>query len=205
MEDNSSHSYISTARTPDGNTHYYKDAEARDAITDLEDRVDETEEDIESIKEAIKGGTHFIGKCLDTLTDRGTKNPVRVIQDGTEKSVTAVAGDFTVCEKTVSGGTVGLEYLFDGTRWTELGSTGTLKSLAFKDKATASYKPTGTVSKPSASVTPTKQNIDHLTVTVDTTNETLIIGKTTHNVMTGVSVDVSQPTFSGDTKTIEVS
>lgn len=36
MQDNANYSYISTIITPDGNTHYIKDAEGRTAITNLE-------------------------------------------------------------------------------------------------------------------------------------------------------------------------
>lgn len=205
MQDNPNYSYVGTVKTPDGQTHYYKDAEARAAITAIEDRVDLAEEDIETLKEAVKGGTHFLGKSVTNLTDRCTTNPIVVLKNGVQKSVTAQAGDFTVCEKTVGEGTIGMEFLFDGSCWTELGSTGTLGSLAYKDSATGQFKPTGTVSKPTATVTPTKEAISHLTATVDAENETLILGSVTHNVMTGASVDVSQPTFTGTEKTIEVS
>lgn len=44
MQDNANYSYISTVITPDSNTHYIKDAEARSAITSLEtskqDKID---------------------------------------------------------------------------------------------------------------------------------------------------------------------
>ena len=205
MQDNTNYSYIGTVKTPDGQTHYYKDAEARAAISAVEDRVDLAEDDITSLKAAVLGGTHFLGKSLTNLTDRCTTNPVRVVSGGEEKTVTAVAGDFTVCEKTVGTGKVGIEFLFDGACWTELGSTGTLGTLAFKDSATGQYKPEGEVSKPTATVTPVRTSIAHLTVQVDAENETLILGSVSHNVMTGVSVDVSKPTFAGTQKSVTVS
>ena len=40
MQDNPNYSYIGTVKTPDGQTHYYKDAEARAAVTAIEERVD---------------------------------------------------------------------------------------------------------------------------------------------------------------------
>ena len=40
MHDNPNYSYIGTVKTPDGGTHYVKDAEARTAITAIENRVD---------------------------------------------------------------------------------------------------------------------------------------------------------------------
>ena len=205
MQDNPNYSYVGTVQTPDGQTHYYKDAEARAAITAIEERVDLAEEDIETLKEAVKGGTHFVGKTTSQLVDRCTTNPIAVVTASGTKQVTAKAGDFTVMERTVGSGTVGIEFLFDGSCWTELGSTGTLGTLAYKDSASGTVKPTGTVTKPTASVTPQKTGIAHLTVAVDEDSETLVFGSTTHQVMTGVEVDVSQPTFEGDTKTVTVS
>lgn len=205
MQDNPNYSYIGTVKTPDGQTHYYKDAEARAAVTAIEKRVDLAEEDIELLKEAVKGGTHFIGKCQSSLTDRCTTNPVQIATATGTKAVSAKAGDFTVCEKTVGTGKIGIEFLFDGTCWTELGSTGTLGSLAYKDTASGTYKPEGTVSKPTATVTPTTETIAHLTVSVDEDSETLIIGSVNHTVVKSVAVDVSQPTFSGTQKAVSVS
>ena len=205
MQDNPNYSYIGTVKTPDGGTHYVKDAEARAAITAIENRVDLAEEDIGTLKAAVKGGTHFLGKTTTPLTDRCTTNPVTVVTATGTKQVTAVAGDFAVRERTEGGATIGVEFLFDGTHWTELGSTGTLKALAFKDSASGTVKPTGTVSKPTATVTPQTAAIAHLTAAVDAETETLTLGSTTHTVMTGVAVDVSQPTFAGDTKTVTVS
>jgi hypothetical protein len=37
-----------------------------------------------------------------------------------------------------------MEYVFNGTKWQEFGSTGSLKSLAFKDNASGNYTPIGT-------------------------------------------------------------
>lgn len=201
MQDNPNYSYISTARTPDGGTHYLKDAEARNAITAAEERIGENAQDIADIKEAIRGGTHFIGVTATELTDGCTTNPIVI--DGV--NVTAKAGDFTIRNKVVEGAVTGLEFIWTGAKWSELGSTGTLKALAFKDAASGTVKPTGTVSKPTAAVTPQTAAIAHLTVAVDAETETLTIGSATHTVMTGVAVDVSQPTFTGDTKTVTVS
>ena len=205
MQDNPNYSYIGTVKTPDGQTHYYKDAEARAAITAIEGRVDLAEEDIESLKEAVKGGTHFLGKTTTQLTDRCTTGTITVVTATGTKQVTAKAGDFAVCEKTVGTGKIGIEFLFDGSCWTELGSTGTLKALAYKDSATGTFKPEGTVSKPTATVTPTTETIAHLTVSVDEDSETLIIGSVNHTVVKSVAVDVSQPTFTGTQKAISVS
>jgi len=205
MQDNPNYSYLGTVKTPDGQTHYVKDAEARSAITAAEGRLTTAEGEITTLKEAVKAGTHFLGKTTTALSDRCTTNPITIVSGDTTKTVTAKAGDFTVMETTQGSATVGLEFLFDGTCWTELGSTGNLGSLAYKDSASGTVTPTGTVSKPTASVTPTKESVDHLTATVDTTNETLVIGKVTRQELTAVAVDVSQPNFTGDQKSVVVS
>jgi len=205
MQDNPNYSYIGTIKTPDGGTHYVKDAEARAAITSVENRVTVTETDVAALKESIKSGTHFLGKSTSPLTDRCTTNPIKILRGGVETTVTAKAGDFTVCETEVGTGTLGVEFLFDGTCWNELGSTGTLGSLAYKDAATGTFKPQGTVSKPTASTTPTSESVDHLTANVDADNETLVIGKVAKIALTDVAVDVSQPVFTGTEKTVSVS
>jgi len=205
MQDNPNYSYLGTVKTPDGQTHYVKDAEARQAITAAEGRLTTAEGDISTLKEAVKGGTHFLGKTTTELTDRCTTNPITVVSGDSTKTVTAKSGDFTIREVQQGSSTIGIEYLFDGTCWTELGSTGTLGSLAYKDSASGTVTPTGTVSKPTASVTPTKESVDHFTATVDTVNETLVIGKVTRQELTDVGVDVSQPTFTGDQKSVVVS
>lgn len=201
MEDNPNYSYISTARTPDGCTHYLKDGEARRAITAAEERIGENAQDIADIKEAIKGGTHFIGVTSSELTDGCTTNPIVI--DGV--SVTAKAGDFTIRNMLVNGAMTGVEFIWTSAKWSELGSTGTLKALAFKDAATGSVKPTGTVSKPTATVTPQTAALAHLSATVDPETETLTFGTTTNTVVTGIAVDVSQPQFTGDEIDVTVS
>ena len=200
MQDNTNYSYISTVRTPDNGTHYVKDAEARAAITAAEERIGDNEQDIADIKEAIVNGAHFIGVTSTAVTDQSTNATVTV--DGVNK--VAQAGDFVICNKTVNGVATGIEFIWTGSKWSELGSTGTLKALAFKDKATASYKPTGSVSAPTINVTPTTANLNHLAASVDAETETLQLAISTAAVMTAVQVTANAPTFSGDTKTIEV-
>ena len=108
------------------NTDYYlKDAEARQKI------------------DALSSATHFIGKTTTELTDGATTNPVTI---GTAQ-VTAAAGDIVYVEQGI--GEPEVEFIFNGTKWQELGSTSNLGDLAFKDNASASYTPAGTVSQPS--------------------------------------------------------
>lgn len=108
-----------------GNTPYYlKDAEAREKL------------------DALSSATHFIGKTNDALTDGSTATSVTI--NGT--SVTAAAGDIVYVEQGI--GEPEVEFIFNGTKWQELGSTSNLGDLAFKNEATTTYTPAGTVSTP---------------------------------------------------------
>ena len=110
-----------------GETRYIKDALARQAIANIE--------------AAIAGGTHFIGVTTTELTDGSTTNPVTI----SGQSVTAKTGDFVIMAHSGGASEPYLEFIWTGSSWTELGSTGQLKALAYKDSASASYKPEGTV------------------------------------------------------------
>ena len=143
--------YVSKVTLPNGSLAYVKDALARQTIA--------------NIKAAIDGGTHFIGVTTTELTDGATTNPVTI---GGE-SVTAKTGDFVIV---ASDGTEPfLEYIWTGSQWTELGSTGSLKALAYKDSASGEYTPAGTVTvdyTPEGSVT-VPQIVPAGTITVDYT------------------------------------
>ena len=110
-----------------GETRYIKDALARQAIANIE--------------AAIAGGTHFIGVTTTELTDGSTTNPVTI----SGQSVTAKTGDFVIMAHSGGASEPYLEFIWTGSSWTELGSTGQLKALAYKDSASASYTPEGTV------------------------------------------------------------
>ena len=116
---------ISTVTLPSGSTYNLKDAEARQAIADIET--------------AITGAMHYIGITTTALTDGSTT--ATIVIDGVSKTLTASdAGSVVIYGEK--------EYVWNGTKWQEFGSTGSLKALAFKDTASATYKPKGTVSKP---------------------------------------------------------
>ena len=89
-------------------------------------------------RQAIEGlgnPTHFLGASSTTITDGGTQKPTI---GGDE--VTPNAGDIVV----YSNG----EFIWSGTTWIELGDLSGLGDLAYKDSASGSVTPTGTVSKP---------------------------------------------------------
>lgn len=151
---------ISKITLPNGTTYDLKDAKAR--------------EDIAAIEQAIAGGVTFMGETTTTLTDGATTNPI--IING--NSVTAIKGYLVVSDSK--------EFVFDGTKWIELGDLTALGALAWKDSVTATYTPAGTVSKP--------------TFTGSSSNVTI----TTADNASGnyqPKGTVSQPTFTGSATT----
>ena len=113
---------ISKITLPSGTVYNIKDQGARDLIED--------------IQTSITGAMSYVGVTTTALTDGATTNPIAI--DG--NSYTAKSGDVTIYSEK--------EFIFNGTKWNEFGSTGSLKALAFKDTASTSYTPAGTVSKP---------------------------------------------------------
>lgn len=106
-----------------GEDYYLKDKEAREKI------------------DALSSATHFIGKTTSAMTDGHTGD---VVIGG--ETITPQRGDIVYAE---NGGLSGeeVEFIFNGSKWQELGSTGNLKALAFKDEASTDYTPAGTVSQ----------------------------------------------------------
>lgn len=105
------------------NDLYIKDAEARN--------------EIESIKSSITGAMHYIGVSTSEITDGASTGPWTInsktyIASGTpaEGQVLLKAGDVAIY---APSGKTEMEYVWSGTQWQEFGSTGSLKSLAFKD------------------------------------------------------------------------
>lgn len=148
---------LSKITLPSGTTYHIKDAQARD--------------DIEDIKSAISGGIVFIGETTTALTDGATTNPITI----NGASVTAIQGNLTVYSSK--------EFLFDGTKWIEMGDLSLLGALAFKDSASGSYTPAGTVSQPMFTGSSSA-------VTVTTADDA--------NGNYTPKGSVSQPTFSGN-------
>lgn len=75
---------------------------------------------------------YWVGVTTDALTDGATTNPITV----GDQSVTVQAGAVAQYDTK--------EYAFDGTNWQKLGE-GNLGALAYKNDASASYTPAGTV------------------------------------------------------------
>ena len=91
-----------------------------DDYTALEGRVDSCETDIASLKTSVAGGVHFIG----TVTAKPTSASVKV--NGSSTATTAVAGDIVLWSAE------GIEYIYTGSAWEELGDVTRLGDLETK-------------------------------------------------------------------------
>lgn len=121
-------------------TLWIKDAEARSSI--------------ESLQNSVAGGTHYLGKTTSANLVDGYAQGVTVgtgasaieyIASGTptEGQALLVAGDIVIKAAASGSAETALEYIWDGSKWSELGSTGHLGTLAYKDSASGSYTPAG--------------------------------------------------------------
>jgi len=97
---------------------------------------------IDQLSTMAIGGVHYIGKAQDSdnIFDGSTLSVVHI----DSVSVEVQQGDM-VTHKNPDGEGPDCEYIWNGHTWNELGSTGSLKSLAFKDSATGGYTPAGSV------------------------------------------------------------
>ena len=111
---------ISKITLPSGTTYDIKDATARSNIA------------------ALSGALTFLGTTTTALTDGATTSPITI----GDSSVTPKAGNVVIYGNS--------EFVWSAaeSKWREFGSTGSLKALAFKDSASASYTPAGSVSQP---------------------------------------------------------
>ena len=159
------------------------------------------------IKDATaRSAKQWIGITTTQLTDGATTNPIVI----SGNSVTAVAGNITSYDEQ--------EFIFNGTKWQAFGDLSDLGTLAYKDSASGSFTPAGTVSKPNVSVTPSKTSIPNVTSvgsmpTYTVSGETLVITAgsvptlgTAIEAMTGASAELdSAPSFSGTQGSVTVS
>lgn len=145
---------ISKITLPSGSTYDIKDAQAR--------------EDIEALQGIAAGGIQLVGKTTTAITDGATTSPITV----NNASHNAVKGDLVFYGNK--------EFVWDGAKWLEFGDMGSLGALAYKDNASATYTPAGSVSQPtftgtsltstgnftpagSVSVTPSTTNVNSIT------------------------------------------
>lgn len=150
---------ISKITLPSGSTYDIKDATARQSISD--------------IQSSITGAMHYRGVTTTALTDGSTTATI-TIDDASVTFGASDAGSVVIYSEK--------EYVWNGTKWQEFGSTGSLKALAFKDSASGSFTPGGSVSQP----TFTGESSE---VTITAVNSPL--GNYTPSGL------ISQPTFTG--------
>ena len=141
---------------PSGNTYDIVDAGARELIAELQQYTD------------------YLGVTTTPLTDGASTNPITI--DG--QSVTAKKGNIANYQSK--------EFIYNGSVWQEFGDLSGLGALAYKDSASGSYTPSGTVSKPTFTG-------DQSTVTITATNNA-----SGNYTPTG---SISKPTFTGDALT----
>lgn len=130
---------LSKIKLPSGSEYNLKDAQARN--------------DIQNLQNAMTGQVSLIGTTTTAITDQATTNPITI----NGNSVTAIAGNMVYYNRK--------EFIFDGSKWIELGDLSSLGSLAYKNEATGSVTAAGNVSKPnfigqesSVTITATESN-----------------------------------------------
>ena len=152
---------ISKITLPSGTTYNFKDAQARSQI------------------EALAGGDAvvFIGVSTVALTDGGTETPKISGED-----VTPTTGQlfFYGTEEFIWG---------SDSKWHALGSLNSLGELAYKDSASGSYTPAGTVSQPT--FTGSSSNVT-ITATANSSGNYQPAGSISGGAFTG-----SSTTFTG--------
>jgi len=111
--------YISKITLPSGSTYEIKDAKAWS--------------DIEDLRNAISGGVSFIGVTTTEISDGSTTNPITI----NNKSVTAIKGNLVIYDEG--------EFLWDGAQWVAMGDLSALGTLAYKNSASGTFTPAGTI------------------------------------------------------------
>ena len=94
----------------------------------------------EVARQTLAGAIKVKGATTTALTDEATTNPITI----NNESYTATANDAVFYNKK--------EYVFDGTKWHEVGDMSGLGSLATKNSASATYTPAGNVAAPEITV-----------------------------------------------------
>ena len=118
---------ISKITLPSGSTYNFKDAQARS--------------DIAAIQTAVTGGVSFLGITSTELSDGASTATITI----NSESVSAINGGMVIY------GDDEFVYSSYDSKWHRFGPAGTFKALAFKDNASATYTPAGTVTQPTFS------------------------------------------------------
>ena len=189
---------LSKITLPSGTTYNLKDAKAR--------------EDIAAIEAAIAGGVTFLGITTTELTDGATTNPITI----GGQSVSAINGCIVIYD------TKEFIWADADTSWHLLGSADEFGTLAYKNSASGSFTPHGSVSTPTITVTPSNATVNSITdvgtlpawsatvanenLTISWSQGTLPTKGSDTTVVSGIqSATSSQPTFTGTGETVTVS
>lgn len=167
-------------------TYNIKDATARTDIGSINTKI-------QTLEATVKGGVTYLGKLKEgSLTDNDSTSTITVDDGSLDGKTITLSAD--------NAGAMAIydnkEFIWNGALWQELGSTGSLKALAFKDSASGSVTATGTVSKPVFTGESTTISVTHKpagTVTIG-------VGTGTANYTPTGSVN---STFSGSASTIK--
>lgn len=187
---------ISQITLPSGSIYNIKDSTAR--------------QDIEDLRNSITGGVHYLGATTTALSDGAATNPITI----SGNSHTCANGDL------VNYGDK--EFVWDGSKWNEMGDLGAFKALAYKDNASGNFTPSGSVGTPTITVTPSTTTINPIdsvgslpafSATVSNENLTfswnagaLPTKGSDVTVATGIQSAIStQPSFTGTQGTVTVS
>lgn len=176
---------ISKITLPSGSTYDIKDAQAR--------------EDIAALQSIAAGGVQLVGKTTTAITDGSTTSTIVV----NSANHTATKGDLVFYGNK--------EFVWDGLKWLEFGDMGSLGALAYKDNASATYTPAGSVSQPTftgTSLTSTGSFTPSGSVTVttkNTTNKTATVSAAASGTTTYTpGGTVSTPSFTGSSTSVSV-
>ena len=173
-------SSLAQVTLPSGSVYEFKDTVARQMIADLSGN--------------LSGAVHFVDETTTPLSDGSTASPIKIPgPNGTEVDYTPQGGDVVIYNDA--------EYIWssNSNQWQHFGSAGSLKALAFKDSATGTFTPAGTVTQPTFTGTAGTINLSGTPAgTID-----MAIGSGVANYTPEGSV--SAPTFTGTGANINLS
>ena len=150
---------ISKVTLLNGSTYDIKDATARTQITSeaatrkaADDSINNT---INDLKSNLTGAMHYVGETTTPIADGMSVSYTRLegLEDTTAITINGneyypKSGDVVIYQNKEFIATVSYIGKTKNVLWNEFGSTGSLKALAFKDSASGSVTPSGTVSTP---------------------------------------------------------
>ena len=156
---------LETITLPSGTLYDIADKYAREAIEDLSKY------------------TQYLGVTTTALEDGSSTNPIMI----NGEYVTAVNGNIVTYQQK--------EFIFNGTVWQEFGDLSGLGALAYKDSATGSYTPEGSVTAPSISSSDSESGnyqpkgvVSTPTITVNTAGSTSVVkNPTAKSVVTSLA------------------